>query len=236
MGAYRKSTISEYSDVDKRHTPISDEDRAILVNGSKGYFQSWNSFIINKAIRRSQKERIPLESALVQQYEEEGFHTDDAERRKDQALKVIESMDRSMKPLDKDVDVVRMTTNKWLRTALQKMGVYTDDLKSVATDYLHNIVRTRIDKINETLANNDVIYYDQAFNSATYNTSLSDSAFSDRPVRIEYVGTKGTNAVFSPTDSESEVVFDRKSGLQIERIGWDSDKYQLVIYGRTTKK
>lgn len=236
MGAYRKSTEMVYSDVDSRTTPISDEDKAILKNGSNGYFQTANAFMINKAIRQSQKERIPLVDALEYQYRQYGYSTQQSEEKAQKALKVIDAMDRNMHPLDRDINVVRMTTNKWLRTLLQKIGAYDSELKNVSTDFLHNIVSKRLDKINNILSKNDVTYYDQAFNSATYNLKMDDQAFNGRPVRIEYVGTKGTNAMFSPTGKESEVVFDRKSGLNIERMAWDDDKYQLVVYARTTKK
>lgn len=240
MGGYRKSRDTVYSEVDSRHTPITTEDYDTLTGGGSGwgngYFQTSNSFIINKAIRRSEKERLPLSMTLVQEYENYGYSASEAEQKKDKALKVVEAMDRSMKPLDKDIPVARFTTNKWLRTALQKMGVYDPAWATVSTFSLHDFVRDKIDQINDVLSKNTVTYYDQAFNSATYNLSFSDSAFLGRPVRIEYIGTKGTNVVFSPTDDESEVVFDRKAGLQIERMGWDDHRQQLVIYGRTTKK
>lgn len=238
MGGYRRNDSMgelDYSLVDEKLTIMDNDDVDILHNGNNGYFQTANSFVINKAIRRSQKERIPLESALIQEYENYGYHTDEAKKKTEKAFKVIEAMDRSMKPLDKDMQVARFTTNKWLRTVLKKMGVYTNDMSLVPTPNLHYEVRKRIDKINDMLSNNSVTYYDQSFNSATYNLSFSDAAFLGRPVRIEYIGTKGTKAVFSPFE-ESEVVFDRKSGIEIERIGWDDDRYQLVIYGRTVKK
>ena len=239
MGSYATTRAKEYSYVDQRLTPMSDEDKKWL-NGwgnQYGYFQTSESWRINKAIRDSAQFGIPLQEAIGNYHPGWDLDSDETRNAKiDKVMKTIRTMDKNMKPLDDDIKVVRMTTGKWLLSMLKSFGLATPDLDTVTPDMLHYIVRKRMDKINDFLQNNDATYYDQTFQSATYNLSLSDSAFSNRPVRIEYVGTKGTKAMFSPTGEESEIVFDRKSGLDIQRLGWDDDKNQLVIYGKTRKK
>ena len=241
MSSYVTEGSGGYSEVDRHYTEISEEDKAILdgwVN-DYGYFQTPQSWRINKALRNHEQFGIPLDQAILDQHDSWSFLSEEMQQtRIDKIKQTIRTMDKNMKPLDKDINVVRMTTGKWLLSMLQSFGLDKDGWDSVSSDQLHNSVRPYIDELNKFLSENDATYYDQTFQSATYNTSLSDSAFVDwhHPVRIEYVGTKGTKAMFSPTGEESEIVFDRKSGLKIEGFSWDPMKQELVVHARTTKK
>jgi len=245
MGSYgygsRRQYSGGYSDVATKSTDISDADKAILDGDSNwyGYFQTSESWRLNKAIREHEVNGVPLDDAIRAQHPQwNALSPEVQESRLNRVKKTLATMDKNMKPLDADINVVRLTTGKWLLSMLKSFGLATPDLNSVDPDVLHYIVQKRMDKINNFLENNDAIYYDKTFQSATYNLSLSDSAFKDwhHPVRIEYVGTKGTKALFSPTGQESEVVFDRKSGLNIKKLEWDNDHNELIIRAKTTKK
>ena len=240
MGAYGRKT-TEYSSVSAKATPISDKDKEILdghVN-TYGYFQTPESWRLNKAIRNHEMNGVPLDEAILEQYPSWKLLSPEAqENRLNRVKKTLTTMDKNMKPLDADINVIRMTTGKWLLSMLKSFGLDAPNYSTIDPDNLHWVIKEDLGKINNFLENNNAIYYDKTFQSATYNLSLSDSAFTDwhHPVRIEYVGTKGTKALFSPTELESEVVFDRKSGLNIQKLEWDVMKSELVIRAKTTKK
>lgn len=229
MGSTGRS--SGYSDVENRTTNISAEDIAqITKHGyATGYFQTWNAFDINQALRISANEGIPLEEAITRV---EGNSWDTPELRAD-TLKTIQTMDANMQRTNADMNVVRMADHNYLASIMTKTGV-PEDVQTRLLDAAGGWAKFResdVQILRDHIVNNTI--HENAFMSTTYNTTLSDSAFSGRSIKLDMNVTRGTKGMFSPTGRESEFVIDRHVGYDVSDITISADGTQLVFKTKT---
>ena len=214
MGSVGNNQI--YSDVDSRTTPISDNDKKqIAGDWDTRYFQSSNAFTINEILRGTGSD-----DELLQNLREEYTFT-----KADKVYETIQVMDRNMQPLNDSIKVVRLADMDYITSVLQACGVnipvnafdemrYSDVVNSI-NDIKNNVIGATI--------------YEKGYMSTTYNTSLSDSEFKDRPVRLEMDVPKGAKAMFSPTGEESELVVARNSGYTVNDIRLENGDIVLSV-------
>ena len=203
--------------MDSRTTQMSEEDKRQVGGGDweNRYFQSSNAFDINEALRVVARdggdERAELEKRLRR-------IKSDADVQ--ETLKTIDAMDRNMKPLNKNIRVVRLADNEYLHAVLNACGVNTNGIwgKLRDADTLANIKSKIV----------GAKIFEHGYMSTTYNLSLDDSAFRGRPVKLDMDVSKGTKAMFSPTNDESEMVLARKSGYTIKDVYTDKDGYLVL--------
>lgn len=202
------SNSTRYSDVDNRTTPMSDADIEQVVDIAP-YFQSSNSFTINKLLREMSDD-ASLEDVFS------GW-----QRRN---LETVRAMDRNMLPLNKDINVARMAAQGYLQTIMRGAGFSNDEVRQ-ATFGNQEV----IDKMNARLAG--TVVYEKQFLSTSYNTNEFNSAFRDRPLKMNIVGKAGTHAMFNPNkdewDNESEMVFARGTGHKLMKFYYANDKLQV---------
>ena len=214
MGSVGNNQI--YSDVDSRTTPMSDEDKKqVSSDFGTSYFQTSNSFTINEILRNTDND-----DNLLQNLREEYTFT-----KADKVYETIQAMDRNMQPLNDSIKVVRLADMDYITSVLQACGVdisvnafgemrYSDVVNSI-NDIKNNVIGATI--------------YEKGYMSTTYNTSLSDSAFTGRPVKLEMDVPKGAKAMFSPTGEESELVVARNSGYTVNDIRLENGDIVLSV-------
>lgn len=208
-----KSQPIEYSDVDSRTTPMSDRDKDIISTGVRRYFQSSYSFQINSELRRAADEDNPNASIFNNL--------------------TVQTMDKVMKPTNKDMDVVRLADGNYLTKVLKNAGITDSALLGKLDDAASGwgrFTQSDVNIINDALQN--TVINENAFMSTTYNKSLSDSAFTRRKVKIAIKVNAGTKGVFSPTGKESEFVLDRKTGYAVHSVTLGDDG-RLVFNAET---
>ena len=226
MGSTGKNNA--FSDVDSRTTPISDEDKEIVGGHalSVRYFQSSDSFDINGALRNAAEFDMSIEEAL------KSYGWLSATKISDM-LKVINTMDKNMHPLDNDINVVRMADNNYLTSLLKNVNLPQDiknRLDTVAFG-MGTFKDSDVDALRDMITGARVI--EGGYMSTTYNTSLSDAAFDFRRIKLNILATKGTHALFSPTGKESEMVLSRTTGYTIVGVRLSEDKKKLILDVRT---
>lgn len=207
----REKSNDYYSDVDSRTTYMSDKDRE-QVGGSSNwesrYFQSSNSFRLNRALREGAMEGDESVQDSLKAY---------FGRNWEKQLKTVEAMDRNMRPLNKDINVVRLADEGYLASILKSFNIdnaIKERLIDGAGSWGGSFRQSDVDELNRYLRNNDVVITEPSYMSTTYNTSLSDSAFSRRMVKLELSVKAGRKAMFSPTGEESEMVLARNTSHQ----------------------
>lgn len=202
------SNSTRYSDVDNRTTPMSDADIEQVVDIAP-YFQSSNSFTINKLLREMGDD-ASLEDTFS------GWQS--------RNLVTVQTMDRNMLPLNKDINVARMAAYGYLQTIMRGAGFSNDEVRQ-ATFGNQDV----IDKMNARLAG--TVVYEKQFLSTSYNTNEFNGAFRDRPLKMNIVGKAGTHAMFNPNkdewDNESEMVFARGTGHKLVKFYYANDKLQV---------
>lgn len=199
---------TRYSDVDSRSTPMSDADIEQVLDIAP-YFQSSNSFTINKLLREMSDD-ASLEEVFS------GW-----QRRN---LETVRVMDRNMLPLNKDINVARMAAEGYLQTIMRGAGFSNDEIRQ-ATFGNQEV----IDRMNARLAGTTV--YEKQFLSTSYNTNEFNGAFINRPLKMNIVGKAGTHAMFNPNtdrdDNESEMVFARGTGHKLLKFYYANDQLQV---------
>ena len=223
MGSSGGSKETRYSDVDTHYTEVNPEDyKAMIPHGwETGYFQTGNAFDINNALRASAEYGYSLQEAV-----ELNWATEETQQA---ALKTIEAMDRSMSPLNKDTKLVRMADELYLEKLMSNAGL-PEDVQGRLYDATRGFTKFRqedVDALRSAILADTV--HENAFMSTTYNTSLSDSMFTDRRVRIEIDAVAGTPALYSPTGLESECVLGRDVGYGINDVQMSEDGRRLII-------
>lgn len=159
------------SDVSKRYTYMTDEDAKILTNKSFGYFQTGNSWDINECLRG---EKIMTEKRL----------------------ETIEVLDKNMRPINKEMVVVRMAD----RDYTESLGVdlTIDSIESIKTKLIGGIVE------------------EKGFMSTSYD--IGENVFKYREVRLVMKLPKGTKGMFSPTGQEAEFLLARGTKYKINNV------------------
>ena len=224
MGSSGGSKNIKYSDVDTHYTEVNPEDfKHMLENDNiwhSGYFQTSNSWKINKALREASQQGISIKEAVAEEFK----HRDDEV---DEALKTIEAMDRSMRPLNKDTQLIRFADANYLE---KLTGSLPEDVQGRLHDAARGFrpfLQSDVDMLRSAILADTV--HENAFMSTTYNTTLSDSAFSDRHVRINIDATAGTPVLYSPTGRESECVVNRHEGYGINDVQLSDDMRTLIL-------
>ena len=132
MGSTGKSGTGVVSNVDTRHTPMSAEDvKQVSGDWSTGYFQTANAFDINHILRTVEENGTSLKQELEDFYG--GIRAANVQ-------KTIDAMDRNMRPIDKDMKVVRMAGRNYADTLFKSLGVDSSVLAK-----LSNLGMSRID-------------------------------------------------------------------------------------------
>jgi len=216
-----------YSDVDTHYTKINPDDFTHMVHRSgiynSGYFQSANSWKINGALRDAVADGISVRASLELEYGDEDELAE--------AYRTIDAMDKSMLPLNKDIELVRMADNGYLENLITNGGAELDDdvrgRLMDASKGFRKFDENDVAELRRVLLGDFV--REHAYMSTTYDTSLTDSEFSYRRVRINIDAKAGTPAIFSPTGMESECVLSRNVGYGINDIQVSADGRQLII-------
>lgn len=178
------------SNVATRTTMMSQEDAEILdgrINPPpSGYFQigSNGSYTINEALREGNENSLS-----------------DAQKR------VVATMDKNMKPLDSDIEVVRMADFDYLTS----LGI-----SEITADLARKGDSARIERIRNMITGGTV--QEKGFMSTSYEKSLKGNAFTYRPVMLNMKVKKGTKAMFSPTGKENEMVLARGTKYKITGV------------------
>lgn len=198
---------TKYSDVDNRKTPMSEED-ARQVTEIMPYFQSSNSFTINRILREMDDDAT-LESAFTGWWERN--------------LKTVEAMDRNMLPLNKDIQVARMAADEFYENMMRGGGFSERDIDRAKWGD-----QAVIDRMNAKLAG--TVVTEKQFLSTSWDTHKFDSAFIDRPLKVNFTAKAGTHAMFNPTkiewDNESEMVLARGGSYKFLKFYYEDGKLQ----------
>ena len=227
-GRKRQDTYShnsdDFSDVDSHTTKMSDEDRKIVDSNynSNGYFQTWNAFEINEALRYAHDNNVSIEDGITKT-------GDNVEKQ----MQTIDAMDRNMKPTNKDMNVIRLADSNYLNRVLSgavQSGVLNQDvadrLEDFAKGFKGKISDSDLSALKSALVGGTI--HENAYASCTYNLSLKDSAFTGRKIKLDMDVKAGTKGMFSPTGRESEFVLDRHSGYDVSDVYIGEDG-RLVI-------
>lgn len=181
------------SNADSKFTMMTDEDIAILSGLIEpppgGYFQvgAGGSYSINSALRKGDISDLSASNK-----------------------RIINVMDRNMKPLDKDIDVIRFVGKGYLLS----LGVDKNLIMNVLGGDEVSLARLRHTVFKQTIS-------EKGFMSTTYNQNLDDSAFAgrfDRICRINLKCKKGNKVLFSPSKVESEMVLERGTKYVITNV------------------
>lgn len=184
----KPSRVSGYSNVATKTTLISEEDKAIMFDKYDGYLETGNSHYINKDLRRDRYDTMNAEDKLI-----------------------VDVMDRNMKPLDQDIEVMRMVDTMYLNALGVNFGDFLD-----GRDGDENA----LNRIRNQLVGG--VVKEKGFMSTTYN--LDFKLFSEREVRLNMKVKKGTKALFSPSKKESELVLARGTDYKITSVRAENGK------------
>lgn len=209
------SQANGISDVSKRVTDgITAEDKKLLAGDwATRYFQSANSFRINEALREA-SDRGDTNAAIF-------------------SNPTVQAMDRSMRPTNADMRVLRKCDNNFLDRIMGLSGVPEDVASrlSSAAMGLGRFNQADVDVLKSKLVGGT--FHENAFMSTTYNNTLSDSAFRGRRITLDISVAKGTPGLFSWTRMESEFVMARTVGQNVADIQITDGGRQLKFITRT---
>jgi len=213
-----------YSDVDTRTTPMSDEDiKQVSDDWSTAYFQTGNAFAINDALRKNAKDGISIEETLRKR------GRDDEEIQG--SLKTIETMDRNMRPTNKEMKLLRLTDKSYIRDIFANANVSSKVATAVDNIRISGNLGANqeeyLKELNSKLSGLRI--KEHGYMSCTYNLSLSDAVFMSRHIALDITAPQGTRGMFSPTGHESEFVGARGSTYDITGVRFDNKLHKLVL-------
>lgn len=184
---FKTPTRSEVNDMAEEmgqtRDQMSTEDYNTMT-GWSGYFQTGNSFDLNEKLRNGK----PLS---------------------DKNKKVVDALDRNMKPSTKDIQVNRMVGESFLR---DQLGIHSD------ADLQKAVGKVTVCK---------------AYSSTSYD--MSENVFSSRNVSLKINAPKGTKMLISPTGEEAEILLGRNTAMKINGIktstnGWGQKTYTIDVH------
>lgn len=213
-----------YSDVDTHTTPMSDEDiKQVSDDWHTAYFQTGNAFVINTALRKNAKEGVPIEET----FRKKGKDEEDIQG----SLKTIETMDKNMRPTNKEMKLLRLTDGSYIENILINADVSNKVIAAVDNIRFRGNLGSNQDEYLKELNSklSGLRIQEHGYMSCTYNLSLSDAAFKSRHIALDITAPQGTRGMFSPTGHESEFVGARGSTYDITGVRFDNKLRKLVL-------
>lgn len=189
-GKYQKLTHSDAiamaGEMGQDDIPKEEVDR--MLDRSEGYFGTPNSFTINEKLRMNDPKRDELA------YSEE-------------ELKTIDTLDKNMKPSTRDVQLVRMLGDSFLKS----MGI-SDDISTRDYD---------ADGLKEMQKAVGKVYTNGGYTSTSFD--IDSNVFRGKTVQMNIRAPKGTKMLVSPDIydgeiAEAEILLARGSAMKITAI------------------
>lgn len=189
-GKYQKLThadaIAMAGEMGQDDIPKEEVDR--MLDRSEGYFGTPNSFTINEKLRMNDPKRDELA------YSEE-------------ELKTIDTLDKHMKPSTRDVQLVRMLGDSFLKS----MGI-SDDISTRDYD---------ADGLKEMQKAVGKVYTNGGYTSTSFD--IDSNVFRGKTVQMNIRAPKGTKMLVSPDIydgeiAEAEILLARGSAMKITAI------------------
>lgn len=182
-------TYSNISDIEatllraKAYGTDSVTAREIAEDALRTYEGNHNSHRINEALRKETTDKLP------------GYLKD-----------TITNMDNSMRPIGKDINVIRNLDTSYMREVL---GIN-----------LNGNIPKQVSTANSKLKG--VIKQEKGFMSTSYNPALN--VFTQRPVQMRIQVPSNAKGIFGTVYGESEIVLARNTKYVIRGISFDGRK------------
>jgi 8-oxo-dGTP pyrophosphatase MutT (NUDIX family) len=199
---YKTPTRSEVHEMAKEmgnsRSDISPEDYEIMAgenNWGGRYFQSGNAFLLNKALRKAPD--------------------GDLSRLSDSDKKLVETLDKNMKPSTRDIKVTRMVGDSFLR---DQLGLRLDNEGNVDESSLKNAVGK--------------VTVCKSYSSTSYD--MGENVFKSRNVKLNINAPKGSKMLVSPTGEEAEILLARNTAFHVKGIRqtgmkWGEPQYEIDV-------
>ena len=196
---FKAPTSSEVKEMAKEmgnsRNDISQEDFDTMT-GWDGYFQTSHSFHLNEKLRKAKDGDLS--------------HLSEADR------KLVDTLDKNMKPCTRDIKVTRMVGDSFLR---EQLGLKLDLDGNVDEKSLKNAAGK--------------VTVCKAYSSTSYD--IGDNVFTSRNVKLNINAPKGSKMLVSPTGKEAEILLARNTALHVKGIrktgttSWGEPQYEVDV-------